>query len=180
MKRESKKNKLTSEDISRYTRVFWSILIGTVELVTLILTSVRLGLFGELPSFADLENPKSNLASEILTDNNTVLGTYYLQNRSNVKYSELSPFLIEALVSTEDKRFYDHSGIDYSRTLTSVFHTLTGNKQGGSTITQQLALNLFSEKRERNPIKRIMQKLQEWITAVRLERNYTNNEIIMM
>ncbi len=180
MKRESKKNKLTSEDISRYTRVFWSILIGTVVLVTLILTSVRLGLFGELPSFADLENPKSNLASEILTDNNTVLGTYYLQNRSNVKYSELSPFLIEALVSTEDKRFYDHSGIDYSRTLTSVFHTLTGNKQGGSTITQQLALNLFSEKRERNPIKRIMQKLQEWITAVRLERNYTKNEIIMM
>lgn len=180
MKRESKKNKLTTEDISRFTRYFWTFLIIGVLVVVLILTSVRVGLFGELPSFEDLENPKSNLASEILADDNKVLGTYYLQNRSNVKYSELSPFLIEALLSTEDKRFYDHSGIDYSRTLTSVLYTLTGNKQGGSTITQQLALNLFSERRERNPMKRIMQKLQEWITAVRLERNYTKEEIIMM
>lgn len=180
MKREPKNSKLTSADIKRYTRIFWTFLIGAVAFVALVLVCVRFGLFGQLPSFEDLENPKSNLASEILTDDNKVLGTYYLQNRSNVKYSELSPFLIEALLSTEDKRFYGHSGIDYSRTLTSVFHTLTGNKQGGSTITQQLALNLFSEKRERNPIKRIMQKLQEWITAVRLERNYTKEEIIMM
>src|SRR5690606_2539680 len=95
-------------------------------------------------------------------------------------YSDLSPHLVNALIATEDKRFYSHSGIDYSRTITTVFYTLMGNKQGGSTITQQLALNLFSEKRERNTIKRIMQKLQEWITAVRLERNYTKEEIIMM
>lgn len=180
MKRESKNSKLTSEDIKRYTRRFWLFFIGVISVGVLILFCARIGLFGELPSFSDLENPKSNLASEILTDDNKVLGTYYLQNRSNVKYSELSPFLIEALIATEDKRFYDHSGIDYSRTVTSVFHTLTGRKQGGSTITQQLALNLFSERRERNPLKRILQKLQEWITAVRLERNYTKEEIIMM
>lgn len=180
MKREQKKSKLTPRDVKRFTGLFWGILVFGVVFVVILLFAVRYGLFGELPSFYDLENPKSNLASEILTDDNRVLGTYYLQNRSNVKYSELSPFLIKALISTEDKRFINHSGIDYSRTVTSVFHTLRGNKQGGSTITQQLALNLFAERRERNMIKRIMQKMQEWITAVRLERNYTKEEIIMM
>ncbi len=181
MKRESKNTKLTPEEISKYTRTFWQILIGVITLVCLFLVGVRVGLFGKLPSFEDLENPRSNLASEILTDDNRVLGTYYLQNRSNVKYSELSPHLVHALVSTEDKRFYDHSGIDYFRTLTTVFHTIVlRDKQGGSTITQQLALNLFSERRERSTIKRVMQKFQEWITSVRLERNYTKEEIIMM
>lgn len=180
MKRESKNTKLSADDIQRYTKTFWKIIIGGILFVLLFLIGVRVGLFGSLPSFEDLENPRSNLASEILTDDNKVLGTYYLQNRSNVKYSELSPYLVQALISTEDKRFYQHSGIDYSRTITTVFHTLLGDKQGGSTITQQLALNLFSERRERNTIKRIMQKLQEWITAVRLERNYTKEEIIMM
>lgn len=180
MKRESKKNKLTQEDVSRYTRIFWKFLIGIVVFASLFLGAVRIGLFGQLPSFEDLENPRSNLASEIMTDDQKVLGTYYVHNRSNVKYSELSPHLVHALIATEDKRFYNHSGIDYSRTVTAIFYTLFGNKQGGSTITQQLALNLFSEKRERNKIRRVMQKFQEWITAVRLERNYTKEEIIMM
>jgi len=180
MKRESKNSKLTTEDIKRYTRRFWAILLGLIGFGFLFLFLVRIGLFGKLPSFDELENPQSNLASEILTDDNRVLGTYYRQNRSNVEFSELSPYLVQALISTEDKRFHGHSGIDYSRTITTVFHTLMGSKQGGSTITQQLALNLFAEKRERNTIKRIMQKLQEWITAVRLERNYTKEEIIMM
>ncbi|PRD47223.1 penicillin-binding protein 1A [Sphingobacterium haloxyli] len=180
MKRESKQ-KLTDIDIKRYTRNFWTILCGIVVLGALFLVSVRLGVFGKLPSFEELENPKSNLASEILTDDLQVLGRYYKHNRSNVKYSELSPHLVHALVSTEDKRFYDHSGIDYSRTVTSaIYTTLLNRKQGGSTITQQLALNLFSERRERNTFKRIMQKFQEWITAVRLERSYTKEEIITM
>ncbi len=180
MKRESKSSKLTEEDVKSYTRKFWMLLIGLVAFSFIFLLSVRLGIFGKLPTFKDLENPKSNLASEILTDDNKVLGTYYVHNRSNVKYSELSPFLINALISTEDKRYYEHSGIDYSRTLSSVILTLGGSKQGGSTITQQLALNLFGEARARNTIKRIMQKFQEYITAVRLERNYTKEEIIMM
>src|SRR5690606_9907337 len=180
MKRESKQ-KLTDIDIKRYTRNFWTILVSIVVLGILFLTSVRLGVFGVLPSFEELENPKSNLASEILTDDLQVLGRYYKHNRSNVKYSELSPHLVHALVSTEDKRFYDHAGIDYSRTITSALYTtLLNKKQGGSTITQQLALNLFSERRERNTFKRIIQKFQEWITAVRLERNYTKEEIITM
>ncbi|MGO1244897.1 MAG: penicillin-binding protein 1A [Sphingobacterium sp.] len=180
MKRESKQKKLTDECITRYTRNFWKILFGIFVIAALFIFAVRIGVFGKLPSFEELENPKSNLASEVLSDDLKVLGTYYKHNRSNVKYSELSPNLVEALISTEDKRFYSHSGIDYSRTITTVFHTLMGNKQGGSTITQQLALNLFSEKRERNTLKRIMQKFQEWITAVRLERSYTKEEIITM
>jgi len=180
MKRVSKKNQLTEADVKRYTFNFWKIIIGIVLIGFLFILSIRLGLFGKLPSFSDLENPKSNLASEIITEDHKVLGTYYVQNRSNVKYSELSPYLVKALVSTEDKRFYDHSGIDYSRTFTVIFHTLTGNKQGGSTITQQLALNLFSDGRQKNFLKRVIQKFQEWITAVRLERNYTKDEIITM
>jgi len=180
MKRVSKKNQLTEGDIKRYTFNFWKIIIGIVALGFLFILSIRLGLFGKLPSFSDLENPKSNLASEVITEDHKVLGTYYVQNRSNVKYSELSPYLVKALVSTEDKRFYDHSGIDYSRTFTVIFHTLTGNKQGGSTITQQLALNLFSDGRQKNFLKRIIQKFQEWVTAVRLERNYTKDEIVTM
>ncbi|MDF2479154.1 MAG: peptidase [Sphingobacterium sp.] len=180
MKRVSKKNQLTESDIKRYTFNFWKIIIGIVALGFLFILSIRMGLFGKLPSFSDLENPKSNLASEVITEDHKVLGTYYVQNRSNVKYSELSPYLVKALVSTEDKRFYDHSGIDYSRTFTVIFHTLTGNKQGGSTITQQLALNLFSDGRQKNFLKRVIQKFQEWVTAVRLERNYTKDEIITM
>ncbi len=180
MKRVSKQSKLTEEDIKRYTVNFWKIIIACVLFGFLFILSVRLGVFGKLPSFQDLENPKSNLASEVLTEDNKVLGTYYVQNRSNVKYSELSPYLVQALVSTEDKRFYKHSGIDYWRTMTVIFHTMTGNKQGGSTITQQLALNLFSDGRAKSFSKRIFQKFQEWVTAVRLERNYTKEEIITM
>jgi len=180
MKRESKNSKLTEEDVKRYSLNYWKLLIGVIVFALLFLISVRVGIFGKLPTFKDLENPKSNLASEIITDDNKVLGTYYVHNRSNVKYSELSPSLVQALVSTEDKRFYEHSGIDYSRTLSTVVLTLGGNKQGGSTITQQLALNLFGERRAKNSLKRIMQKFQEWITAVRLERNYTKEEIVMM
>ncbi|WP_156306064.1 penicillin-binding protein 1A [Sphingobacterium endophyticum] len=180
MKRESKSSKLTEEDVKRYSGLFWKVLLGLVLFAGLFLLSVRIGIFGKLPTFKDLENPKSNLASEILTDDNRVLGTYFVHNRSNVKYNELAPSLVQALISTEDKRFYEHSGIDYSRTMSTVLLTLAGNKQGGSTITQQLALNLFAEKREKNAIKRIMQKFQEWITSVRLERNYTKEEIVMM
>jgi penicillin-binding protein 1A len=135
--------------------------------------------FGQLPSFRDLENPKSNQATEIISSDKQVLGTYYVQNRSNVTYKELSPNVINALVATEDKRFYDHSGIDFGRSFTIFAHLLIGQKQGGSTITQQLALNLFSE-RSANPFKRIIQKLQEWVTAVKLERHYTKEEILTM
>ena len=180
MNQKAKKNTLTKEDVSRYTRNLWKLLIGVVLLGFLFIFSVAMGLFGPLPTFRDLENPKSNLASEVISDDGVVLGTYFIQNRSNVRFDELSPALVQALVATEDKRFFDHSGIDYKRTFTIIFYNLLGNKQGASTITQQLALNLFSEGRARSTGKRIIQKFQEWVTAVRLERNYTKEEIITM
>jgi len=179
-KQVKKKNTLTTEDVKRYTRNFWKVLIGVILLGFLFIFSVGIGLFGKLPTFRDLENPKSNLASEVISADNVVLGTYFVQNRSNVRYDELSPNLVQALIATEDKRFYRHSGIDYRRTFTIIFYNLLGRRQGASTITQQLALNLFSEGRARSTGKRIIQKFQEWITAVRLERNYTKEEIITM
>lgn len=172
--------KLSKEDIKRYNRNIWKVVIGGFAIVVMLFIAVGLGLFGPLPSFRDLENPKSNQASEVLGDDgHTTLGTYYIQNRSNVTYKQLSPNLVNALVATEDSRFYKHSGIDFSRTFTMVLYNLAGKQQGGSTITQQLALNLFSE-RSHNKLKRSIQKLQEWITAVKIERHYTKEEIITM
>lgn len=176
-----KKEFLSTEDIKRYNSTFWKIIAGTVLIFALIIVGTGFGLFGELPSFRDLENPKSNLASVIYTEDKVELGNYYVQNRSNVRFKDISPNIINALVSTEDVRFMDHSGIDFKRTFTIIFYNLIGKKQGASTITQQLALNLFSEKaRERSVIKRIPQKLKELIVAVKLERNYTKEEIITM
>ncbi|WP_129715979.1 transglycosylase domain-containing protein [Pedobacter sp. SYP-B3415] len=172
---------LTEADIKKYNLRIWKIVIGGIALFAIFITCVGFGFFGDLPSFRDIENPKSNQASEIIADNGRTLGTYFVQNRSNVTYPEISPNVINALVATEDTRFKDHSGIDFRRTFTIIFYNLIGKKQGGSTITQQLALNLFSENgRERNFFKRVMQKFKEWIVAVKLERNYTKEEIITM
>lgn len=179
VRRNSKQ--LTADDIHRYTVNFWKFIIISVSLAAVILLSIGLGLFGKLPSFRDLENPKSNLASEVISEDGAVLGTYYIHNRSNVRYNEISPNVINALIATEDKRFYNHSGIDFKRSFTILFYNLVGKKQGASTITQQLALNLFSkEGRARSFGKRVIQKLQEQIIAVKLERNYTKEEIITM
>ncbi len=174
-------NQLSQQDISRYTIRFWKWIIGFIAFVSIFIFSVGLGLFGKLPSFRDLENPKSNLASEVISDDNVVLGTYYVQNRSNVGYHEISPNVINALIATEDIRFYNHSGIDFKRMFSIILYNLRGNKQGASTITQQLALNLFSQEgRSSNYLKRVIQKFQELIIAVKLERNYTKEEIITM
>src|SRR5690606_14870294 len=121
-KQVKKKNTLTTEDTKRYTRTFWKVLIGLILLGFLFIFSVGVGLFGKLPTFRDLENPKSNLASEVISDDGVVLGTYFVQNRSNVRYNELSPNLVQALLATEDKRFYRHSGIAYRRTFTILFY----------------------------------------------------------
>lgn len=133
--------------------------------------------FEPLPSFSELENPKSNLASEIITSDNKVIGNYFHQNRVNVRFKDLSPYLIDALVATEDERFFDHSGVDFKGTMRAVVNL--GKAGGASTITQQLAKMLFKE-RESNFVKRVMQKIQEWILAAELEKRYTKNEIITM
>ncbi len=172
---------LTQQETNRYTIRFWKWIIGIIAFGAILIFSIGLGLFGRLPDLRALENPKSNQASEVISDDNVVLGTYYVQNRSNVRYDEISPNVINALIATEDIRFYNHSGIDFKRTFTIIFYNLMGNRQGASTITQQLALNLFSkEGRSKNFLKRLIQKSQELIVAVKLERQYTKEEIITM
>jgi penicillin-binding protein 1A len=172
---------LTQQELNRYTIRFWKWIIGIIAFGAILIFSIGLGLFGRLPDLRTLENPKSNQASEVISDDNVVLGTYYVQNRSNVRYDEISPNVINALIATEDIRFYNHSGIDFKRTFTVIFYNLIGKRQGASTITQQLALNLFSkEGRSKNFIKRLVQKSQELIVAVKLERQYTKEEIITM
>ncbi len=138
------------------------------------------GVFGPLPTFDELENPQSNLASVVYSYDGIELGKYYVQNRTMVKYEDLSPNLINALIATEDVRFHKHSGIDFralSRAVSGVF--FGGNKGGGSTISQQLAKLLFTE-RPASSFQRITQKLREWVIAVKLEKNYTKNEILNM
>lgn len=174
-------SQLTKQELNRYTILFWKWIIGIIAFGAILIFSIGLGLFGRLPDLRTLENPKSNQASEVISDDNVVLGTYYVQNRSNVRYDEISPNVINALIATEDIRFYNHSGIDFKRTFTIIFYNLVGKRQGASTITQQLALNLFSkEGRSRDFLKRLIQKSQELIVAVKLERQYTKEEILTM
>lgn len=165
--------------MKKSVRIFWRIfLIGFASFILLILLA-NFGVFGKMPSLAELENPSVFQASEVIANDGTLMGKYYTEkgNRSNVKYRDISPNVINALIATEDERFYEHSGIDFRSTLRAVF-TL-GRQGGGSTITQQLALNLFNE-RASNPVKRVIQKLKEWIIAVKLERNFTKEEIVTL
>jgi penicillin-binding protein 1A len=164
----------------------WGIALFPFVFLFLMIVLINWGVFGKMPTFEDLENPQSELATEVYAEdgsgNYTLLGRYALKNRSHIEYKELSSHLVKALLATEDVRFTQHSGIDYRSLVRVLFKTVLrrNNKYGGgSTITQQLALNLYSE-RSSNRIKRVIQKLQEWVTAVNLERNYTKSEIITM
>ena len=173
------KNALSPEIINKYNWRIWKVLIISLIAFAIFIVMISFGIFGEIPSFRAIEHPKSNEASEVISEEGKVLGTYFVKNRSNVTYSEISPNVINALIATEDIRFRSHSGIDFKRTFTIFLYALTGKKQGGSTITQQLALNLFSEEgRAKHISKRIIQKFQEWVIAIKLERNYTKEEII--
>jgi len=133
--------------------------------------------FDPLPTFEELENPKSNLATEVYTSDGKILGKYFYQNRVNVDYEDLSPNLINALVATEDERYYEHSGIDIRGLARAV--AKLGRSGGASTITQQLAKMLFSDA-PKSRFDRVKQKMQEWIIAAQLERRYTKDEIIAM
>ncbi len=138
--------------------------------------------FQDLPTFEELENPKSNLATEVYAANGDVLGRYYVENRIPVAYEQLSPYLVQALVATEDERYYQHSGIDGEALLRVLGKTVFLRRKsagGASTVTQQLAKMLFT-KRAGSGIQRVIQKFKEWIIAVKLERSYTKEEIITM
>ena len=166
----------------KYRKVLWGIFASLVFLVALLFTCIATGVFGFMPTFEDLENPQSSLASEIISADQKVIGTYYVENRTNAEYHELSPYLIQALIATEDSRFYKHSGIDL-RSLGRVLwkSILRGDRSGGggSTISQQLAKNLFPRKRL-SKAGLAIRKFKEWVIAVKLERNYSKSEILAM
>ncbi|MFN8251491.1 MAG: transglycosylase domain-containing protein [Ferruginibacter sp.] len=163
--------------MKRSVKILWRLFFGGFAFFVLLLLCANFGLFGKMPSVTELENPEADLASEIYTSDGVLMGKYYAENRSEVKYNEISPNVIHALVATEDERFYDHSGID-AEALGRVVFTL-GTQGGGSTITQQVAKMMLGQGRG-NVLVRGVQKLKEWIVAVKLERNFTKEEIITL
>jgi penicillin-binding protein 1A len=165
--------------MKKSVRIFWSIfLLGFVSFILLIVL-VNFGALGKMPSISELENPSILQSSEVYAVDGTLMGKYYLENgnRSIVKYSDISKHIIDALIATEDKRFYEHSGVDLKGTMRAIFSL--GTNGGGSTITQQLALALFNQRASNKAI-RVIQKLKEWVISVKLERNFTKEEIIAL
>lgn len=162
------------------SKKFWKLYAMLVFAVILFFVFLRIGLFGRLPDIDELENPKSKLASELISDDGVLLGKYYLQNRTNANFDELSENLTNALVATEDERFYAHSGIDWYSLVRAVARG--GQDGGGSTITQQLAKNLFhiEDRSPSSKVGRVLQKFKEWIIAIQLEKRYTKNEILAL
>lgn len=165
--------------MKKTVRIFWRIFLFGFAAVILLIVLANFGVFGKMPTLKDLENPSIQQASEVYAVDGTLMGKYYTErgNRSNVKYRDISKHVIDALVATEDERFYDHSGIDFKSTLRAAF-TL-GRQGGGSTITQQLAKALLDQG-SKNRATRALEKLKEWIIAVKLERNFTKEEIITL
>jgi len=158
---------------------FWTIFFVGIISVFWLFYSASTGKLGEMPDFRQLESPNTNLASQIISSDNEVLGKIHFgENRTPVEYSDLPKHLIDALIATEDERFYGHSGIDFKATLRAIIYL---NQRGGaSTISQQLARQLFVGVRSKNLFEAITQKAKEWVLAVRLEKQYTKEEIITM
>jgi penicillin-binding protein 1A len=168
----------SEKDIQYYSKKFWKVFLYSMGGLALFFLFASWGLFGSMPSFEDLENPDSNLATEIISADGVVIGKYFEKNRSQLKYSDLPKNLVQALVATEDARFYEHSGIDGRGTMRAILSF--GTSGGASTLTQQLAKQLFHGEGSKFLPFRIVQKAKEWIIAIRLERQYTKNEIIAM
>lgn len=163
-------------DKKKNITLFWKIYAVGIGLVVLMFLLAAWEVFGDLPDHTALENPQTELATEIVTVDGKTLGSFYNDNRKPVKFDDLPKHLVDALVSTEDERFWDHSGIDgYGTARAAAF---LGSKGGASTITQQLAKLYFTEQASSNKIERLIQKIREWIITSRLEKQYTKEEII--
>jgi penicillin-binding protein 1A len=174
----AQKTNTTVKDIKYYQRKFWQLFLYGLGIMVLFFCLASWGFFGSMPSFEDLENPESNLATEIISSDGVTIGKFYNENRTPIKYEDLPPHLVKALVATEDERFYEHSGIDGRRTIGAAIKL--GSDGGASTLTQQLAKLLFHGEGSSFKPFRVIQKVKEWIIAVKLERQYTKNEIIAM
>ena len=163
------------------TKWFWILLVTPVLAVALLLCAVWA--FADIPSIEELENPDSKLATQVIAEEGEILTTYHIENRTFVGYEELAPSLVQAAVATEDKRFYEHSGVDLPSLGRVFFRTLLSrdsSQGGGSTITQQLAKTLYPRGTRTGKLQMVWIKLKEWITAIKLERNYTKEEIVDM
>ncbi len=160
-------------------RILWITFAIVMGLFIALVIAINNGLVGYMPSLAELENPQSAVSSDVLAGDGTLLGRYYVLDRSNSKYTDISPSLVNALVATEDARFYEHAGIDPFATIAIPIYMAIHKKRGSSTITQQLAKNLFPRQSQSFFMLPIM-KLKEWVLAVKLERNLTKNEIITL
>ncbi len=159
--------------------IFWLLFTSGVISIYGVFYLASTGYFGEMPDFRQLENPKTNFASEIISSDNKVLGKYYFNdNRTPIEYEDINPETINALIAIEDERFYSHPGIDLKATLRAI--VFLNQRGGASTITQQLARQLFVGVRSRNIFQAITQKIKEWVIAVRLEKQYTKEEILTM
>ncbi len=163
----------------KYFVGFWIAFTGGLLSLVLVFFLIANGKMGYMPSFEELENPNSSIATEVISTDKQVIGKFYLENRSNITFQNINPNLHNALLATEDIRFYNHTGVDF-RALLRVIKGAVGNGGGGgSTITQQLAKNLFPRERL-NKFQLVFRKLKEWIIAVKLERSYTKQEIMAM
>ncbi|MDB4620659.1 transglycosylase domain-containing protein [Flavobacteriaceae bacterium] len=160
-------------------RVFWLLFVTGLLSFSSLFVIAALGYLGEMPDLEQLENPKTKLATQIISSDGVVLGKFYVNdNRTPISYEALPTNLVNALIATEDERFFTHSGIDLKGTLRAIFYL--GKKGGASTISQQLARQLFVGVRSRNKTEALLQKFKEWVLAVKLERSYTKKEIIAM
>ncbi|MDP5105592.1 MAG: transglycosylase domain-containing protein [Polaribacter sp.] len=164
-------------NFKKYLIWFWGIFLGGFTIVVFTFLFASWGFLGALPTFKDLESPESNLATEVISSDGVTIGKYAKENRTPIKFSELPDNLVNALIATEDERFYEHSGIDFRGTTRAVLKPGSG---GASTITQQLARMLFTGEKSRNKVKRVLEKVKEWVVATKLETQYTKQEIIAM
>ena len=178
----AKKKQHKKRDVKVYLIVLWTLFVLFGFSVYLLFHGITHEWFGDMPTFEELENPETNLATEIYSADGKILGTYYIENRSNVSYEDISPYLVNAIVAIEDVRFYEHSGIDMKALFRVAKGVMTGNSDqgGGSTLTQQLAKNLFPRGENLSKSQLVIRKFQEWVTATKLEYNYSKDEIIAM
>ena len=176
-------NKTTAKEIKKgprnWVRLFWKYYLIAAGIFLLFILMLNFGWIGDMPDLDDIENPTASLASQVYAQDGTPMGKFYLEDRISVKYRDISPYLLQALVATEDKRFYDHYGIDGEGLLRAV--AFLGSQGGASTITMQTAKNLFTDNwGTKNKLLRVIQKIKESIIAIKLERNFTKQEIITL
>src|SRR4051812_40769114 len=179
MAAEEKPKEKEKKDYRKFVIWFWLLFGGPVVGILVFVTCIRA--FADLPDTEELQNPKTFLATEVYSSDMKVLGKFYAENRTNVKFKDISPNVVNALVATEDARFYDHSGVDIRALGRAIYGAVTGSSAsgGGSTISQQLAKMLFPRE-DLGKFGLVIRKFKEWNIAVKLEREYTKQEILAM